>query len=240
MSETIELLYFAGIREALGRGHDELPLTALPTPTIDGLWRWLATQHPDALAWSGFVRVAVNEAFPPTGADPTTLLLRPGDTIALIPPVSGGTSAPPPEHVSDPTGRLVLTRRPLDPAAVEALVLRPEAGGVVTFSGRVRDHTADHAVSSLDYDAYPPMVLKKLAEVVAEATDQWPPILAAVHHRWGHLTVGEVAVVISVSSPHRAEAFAACQHIIDRLKQEVPIWKKETGPEGDEWVGFGP
>ena len=111
---------------------------------------------------------------------------------------------------------------------------------MVCFTGRVRDHTGDHDVSYLEYDAYPAMALEKLAQAVDESVERWPATRSAIHHRWGRLEIGEAAVVVATSSPHRAEAFAACQYIIDRLKEIVPIWKKEVSPEGEEWVGFGP
>jgi molybdopterin synthase catalytic subunit len=84
------------------------------------------------------------------------------------------------------------------------------------------------------------MALRALAAVGAETTARWPTARVAIHHRVGRLELGDAAVVVAVSTPHRAEAFAACQHAIDRLKQIVPIWKKEVGPGGQEWVGMGP
>ncbi len=228
----IQIRYFAAIREAVGLTEEEIPLEVLgDQPTVQELWGWLETQYPNAALWRARVRVARNHEF--VSQDER---LEPGDEIALIPPVSGGSAS----SVEGSQGRCRVTTAPLDVAAVEALVLRQDAGAVVTYTGRVRDHTGDHDVSYLIYEAYPEMALKKLEETVAQAVAQWPEIECAVHHRYGRLELGEAAVVICVTSPHRKDAFEACPFIIDTLKQVVPIWKKEVGPGGQEWVGFGP
>lgn len=118
-----------------------------------------------------------------------------------------------------------------------AAVRGPGSGGIVTFTGSVRDLSEGKAVRKLEYEAFEPMALDKLHQVVAEAGERWPVNAIAIQHRLGTLEIGEDAVVIAVSSPHRAEAFAACQYVIDRLKEIVPIWKKEYGEDGDVWVG---
>ena len=232
----LTILYFAALRERMGRDRDQLPLSALgAAPTVASLWAWLEAQQPSAASWRAHVRVAVNHDF----ASPDAAL-RPGDEVALIPPVSGGQDPDQEQTLTDPTGCFVVTTQPLRLDQVEALVLRPEAGAVVSFTGRVRDHTGDRQVAYLIYEVYAPMALKKLIEVAQEAHERWPRLRVAIHHRYGRLELGCAAVLISVSSPHRADAFAACQHVIDRLKQVVPIWKKEVGPDGQQWVGFGP
>ncbi|MEM1349429.1 MAG: molybdopterin converting factor subunit 1 [Myxococcota bacterium] len=241
MTDALHIHYFAAIREALGRAHDDVPLDELSgTPTVAALWRWLAERYPEASAWPGRVRVAVNHSF----ADEQTTL-HPADEIALIPPVSGGSGTEPNaecdvETVQCEDGLMRVTTMALDPNAVDLMVQRPDAGGVVTFTGRVRDHTGDHDVSYLVYEAYPEMALKKLTEVSSAAKQTWPGTRVAIHHRYGRLEIGEAAVVVSVSHAHRNEAFLACQFIIDELKRVVPIWKKEVGATGEEWVGFGP
>lgn len=130
-----------------------------------------------------------------------------------------------------------LTHEPIDYHALTESVRRAGCGGVVLFLGTVRDLTGDKATASLDYEAYPEMAEKKLAEVEHEMQERWPQIGAvAILHRLGHLEVGEVAVAVAVACPHRAEAFAACQYAIGRLKQVVPIWKKDNRPDGSsEW-----
>jgi molybdopterin synthase catalytic subunit len=113
----------------------------------------------------------------------------------------------------------------------------PGSGGIALFVGCVRDESEGKRVEHLEYEAYEPMAIDKLREVVQEACDRWPVQAIAVQHRLGRLEVGDDAVVIAVSCPHRAEAFDACRHVIDRIKEIVPIWKKEFDERGGSWVG---
>jgi molybdopterin synthase catalytic subunit len=114
---------------------------------------------------------------------------------------------------------------------------RPGAGGMVVFVGSVRDMSEGKQVDFLEYEAFEPMALQKLREVAAEAEARWPVLALAIQHRLGHLEIGDDAVVVVVSCPHRGEAFEACRYAIDRLKEVVPIWKKEHGAGGQVWVG---
>ena len=133
-----------------------------------------------------------------------------------------------------------LTPAPIDPHAVTAAVRAPHCGGVVLFLGTVRDLTGDDVTVRLDYEAYAPMAEKKLAEVAAEVARRWPTGGVAIQHRVGRLEVGDVAVAVAVSCPHRAEAFAACRWAIDAVKELVPIWKKDHAPDGSGgWVHPG-
>jgi molybdopterin synthase catalytic subunit len=116
-------------------------------------------------------------------------------------------------------------------------VRRPGSGGLVTFIGSVRDISEGKRVEFLEYEAYEPMALARLQQVVDEAAARWPVQAMAIQHRVGRLEIGEDAVIIAVACPHRAEAFAACEYAIDRLKEIVPIWKKEHGEDGAVWVG---
>ncbi len=118
-----------------------------------------------------------------------------------------------------------------------AAVRRPGSGGLVTFVGSIRDNSAGQAIQFLEYEAYEPMAMGKLAQVVEEACERWPVHAMAIQHRLGRLEIGEDAVAIAVSCTHRAEAFAACEYAIDRLKEIVPIWKKEHGSDGTTWLG---
>ncbi len=216
----IRVLYFALVREHTGLESETISLA--DGATVADLRAILADRHDIVRRAQRHLRVAVNEDFA-QDAD----VLTPGDEVALIPPVAGG--AP----------RCSLTQDPVDARAVEALVERPEAGAVVTFTGVVRNHAAGRAVDYLVYEVYASMALAKLREVAQEVTTAHPQVQVAICHRYGKLVVGDIAIVIAVSSPHRAVAFAACQQTIDRIKEVVPIWKKEVGPDGKEWVGFG-
>jgi molybdopterin synthase catalytic subunit len=109
-------------------------------------------------------------------------------------------------------------------------------GALVDFFGIVRDHARGRKVVGLEYHAYKPMAEKKLRQIGDEISEKWGIDAVAIVHRVGKLEIGDTAVVISVASPHRAEAFAACKYAIDRIKQIVPIWKKEFGEDGAEWV----
>ena len=130
-----------------------------------------------------------------------------------------------------------LTHEPIDHLALTEAVRRSDCGAVVTFLGTVRDLTDDVATTALDYEAYPGMAEKKLAEIEADVRARWPVSDVAMVHRLGRLAVGEVSVAVAVSCPHRGQAFDACRHAIDRLKELVPIWKREHGPAGaGEWV----
>jgi molybdopterin synthase catalytic subunit len=130
-----------------------------------------------------------------------------------------------------------LTREPIDYHALTEAVRSPHCGAVCLFLGTVRDLTGDQVTEFLDYDAYPPMAEKKLAEIEAEVRRRWPVGDVALVHRLGRLAVGEVSVAVAVSCPHRAQAFDAGRFAIDALKELVPIWKKENAPDGTgEWV----
>jgi molybdopterin synthase catalytic subunit len=130
-----------------------------------------------------------------------------------------------------------LTREPIDHQALTEQVRSPHCGAVVTFLGTVRDLTGDKVTVALDYEAYPGMAEKKLAEIEADVRGRWTVGDIAMVHRLGHMDVGEVSVAVAVSCPHRADAFAACRHAIDRLKELVPIWKRERWADGStEWV----
>jgi molybdopterin synthase catalytic subunit len=131
---------------------------------------------------------------------------------------------------------LSVTTEVLDERAIAGLVSADDAGGIVTFVGKVRDRARGRAVTRLEYDAYPEMVESVFAQIAAEAKSRFAIREVAVHHRLGPLSVGDAAVVVAVSAAHRGAAFDACEYIIDELKTRAPIWKKEYGPDGAAWV----
>jgi molybdopterin synthase catalytic subunit len=131
-----------------------------------------------------------------------------------------------------------LTDDPIDPRALVQRVMRRSDGAYVLFEGVVRDHHEGKAVESIFYDAYRPMAEKEMETIVRALEAELPQVAVAVVHRLGHLVVGDSSIAIVAASPHRAEAFAACRTLIDRIKETVPIWKKERGPDGEEWVGW--
>jgi len=132
---------------------------------------------------------------------------------------------------------IALTQQPIDHAVLADSVRRFSCGAVCTFLGTVRDLTGDERTIALTYEAYAPMAEKKLSEIEADVRSRWPIGDIALVHRLGRLEVGEISVAVAVSCPHRAQAFEACRHAIDRLKELVPIWKKDHAPDGTEaWV----
>ena len=218
----ISVLYFAVFRERLGRDQEalELPSGATVADALDAL----AARHALVAQLRGRFRVAVNQDF---AAD--TAALADGDELALIPPVAGGAG----RHV-------VLATEPLSLDRCLAAVRGEAMGGIVTFTGMVRRHSRGTTIDHLEYEAYGPMAEKVMTALCDEIEAEIPGARLAVEHRVGRLEVGDVAVVIAAAAPHRAEAFAACRAMIDRLKDRVPIWKKELGEDGAEWVGLGP
>jgi molybdopterin synthase catalytic subunit len=131
-----------------------------------------------------------------------------------------------------------LTDSPIDTTALTSSAMRKSDGACVVFEGVVRNHHDGKPVQSIVYEAYVPMAEKEIDKIVRAVQREWPDVAVAVLHRLGRLAVGDVSIAIACVSPHRAEAFAACRAMIDRIKQTVPIWKKERGPGGEEWVGW--
>lgn len=109
-------------------------------------------------------------------------------------------------------------------------------GAITSFVGTVRDNNANRRVTHLEYEAYEPLAMKALEQIVKETVAQWPGIRVAVHHRIGRLAIGEASIVIAAASAHRANAFAACRYVIERVKQIVPIWKHEFFDGGEVWI----
>lgn len=218
----IGVLYFAVFRERLKRDEEQLELAegATVAQAIDAL----AARHPDIAKLRGRFRVAVNQDF----ADDHHVL-RDRDELALIPPVAGGAD----RHV-------VLSDQPLSLDRCVAAVAGPGMGGLVTFTGMVRLHSRGTTIDHLEYEAYAPMAVKVMTQLCEEIEAEVAGTRIAVEHRVGNLAIGDIAVVIAAAAPHRAEAFTACRAMIDRLKDRVPIWKKEVGDDGAEWVGLGP
>ena len=129
-----------------------------------------------------------------------------------------------------------LTTNPLNPEKITAQVRRDTNGAVVTFLGATRNNFQGKQVTTLEYEAYEEMALKKLGEVREELQAQFDLEDIAISHRIGTVPIGEISLVVAVASPHRKEAFQACQAAVDRIKEIVPIWKKEVYDEGSRWV----
>ena len=134
---------------------------------------------------------------------------------------------------------VAITTAPLDLVALVAEVSAGDAGGhgaIATFTGLVRLHNLGRRVLFLEYEAYEPLAVRALERIVAEAREEWPGARLAVHHRIGRLELGEASIIIAAASPHRSDAFAACRYTIERVKQIVPIWKREHFEGGQVWL----
>lgn len=129
-----------------------------------------------------------------------------------------------------------IVSAPIDEKALVARVASPGAGAISTFHGVVRDNSLGRKVLYLEYEAYPPMAIKEMESIGAAVRERWTVEKIAITHRIGRLEIGEASVVIAVSSPHRREAIEACHFAIDRLKQTVPVWKKEFWQGGEVWI----
>lgn len=135
---------------------------------------------------------------------------------------------------------IFITSEKLDGQACTQAVTFDGAGGIVVFTGTVRNATKGKPVQYLDFEAYEKMALKEMDKIARQATERWGLYKMVIHHRTGRVEIGEEAVVIACSSAHRKEAFAACEYAIDTLKQTVPIWKKEVFEDGEVWVSAHP
>jgi len=219
----VEVLLFARLRELVGEASVVVSVPAAPLVSALGVWQALVAVYPRLSGADAGLRVAVNQSYADWDSP-----VGPGDVVAFIPPVAGGSGRGP-VHVW-------LTTEVLDPRAVEALVRTDEDGAICTFIGVVRNHAEGHAVTDMDYEAYPGMAEAEMERIAQEAVERFGVTAVAAVHRLGRLEVGDASVVVSVSAHHRGAAFDACQHTMDTLKAEVPIWKKEHGPDGSEWV----
>ncbi|GAB3499488.1 molybdenum cofactor biosynthesis protein MoaE [Spirosoma knui] len=135
---------------------------------------------------------------------------------------------------------IAITTDPIDVAAALQYLQSAQGGAIDLFLGVVRDNTQDRAVDRLEYEAYDRMAISEMQKIADEANRRWPIISYTIVHRKGTLGIGEIAVLIGVTTAHRAEAFDACRYIIDTIKQTVPIWKKEVFTDGEQWVNAHP
>lgn len=130
-----------------------------------------------------------------------------------------------------------ITKDPISIEKVVSQVVHPHAGAINTFIGTVRELTQGKKTLYLEYEAYESMAKKKMSQIGDEIQQKWPDARVAIWHRIGRLDISDIAVVIAVSTPHRATSFEGCRYAIERIKQLVPIWKKEYWEDGQFWVG---
>jgi len=213
---------FARYREAAGR--ERLDLELPDGGTVESAWSAVVASHPELTPYRPFTLFAVGQDY--VSADHR---LRSDDELCLFPPVSGGAS----DDIYE------VVERQLSADALAAAVDDPGAGGIVIFSGVVRNETGGRAVKFLEYEAHAPMAEAKMREIGEAVRRRWSSVKrVAMQHRIGRLEIGESSVLIAVSAAHRQEAFEACKYAIDTLKQVVPVWKKEHFEDGEVWVGL--
>lgn len=212
---------FASLHELAGIR--ELKLELAEGATVSDLKLRLAADFPSMKPVIDTVVFAVDDDYVAFNAP-----LREGSEVAAIPPVSGG---------SEQAGLFLVTHDVMDPQALANAVARDEAGAIDLFYGVVRNHNDGKAVDHLEYEAHESMALRKLQEVAVETKQRFPEISeVGAWHRVGRLEVGEVSLLVAVSAAHRKECFDACHWAVDRIKEVVPVWKKEFGPDGSFWV----
>jgi molybdopterin converting factor subunit 1 len=217
-SVKIHVRLFASVREIVG--HKELVWEVPVESTVSTLSSRLVSEYPKLRALAPSLKFAVNHEYADTGR-----VLAEGDEVALIPPVSGGVD------IYD------VTDAPLSLDALVAAVGQNSSGAIASFLGVVRGHARGRQVDHLEYDAYSEMAVAKMRQIGDEIRSRWPVDRVAILHRVGSLGVGEASVAIVIGSPHRHEALQACAYAIERLKEIVPIWKKEIWSDGAEWIG---
>ena len=216
---TVRVLYFAAAREAAGTSGEEL---AAGFASVAELRRALVARHAALARILPRCRIAVAEEL--AGEDAP---VPDGAEVAVVPPVAGGAPL------------FAVVDRPLSLDEVVAAVRGDGVGALATFTGTVRDATGGRRVVRLEYEAYGPMAERVLARIGEEVGAAHGAALAVVH-RIGVLAPGDAAVVIAAAAERRGPAFRACEECLERLKREVPIWKREVFEDGAEWVGLGP
>lgn len=217
----IALRFFALMRERIGTGEQEMELP--DGSNVGDVVAWAEEQFADIAPLFRASMVMRNQEY----AEKSDLL-HDGDEIAFIPPVSGG------ENHHD---HYRVTADVLDVQAISQRVAREDAGAMATFVGTVRNNARGRDVLWLDYEAYPEAAEKMLAKIGGEMRERWSILSIAIEHRTGKLGPGEASVVIAVSSAHRSAVFEATRHAIERIKEIVPVWKKEAYADGEIWIG---
>jgi molybdopterin synthase catalytic subunit len=218
----VEVLFFGMLKDLAGRSRDSVDLPE--RATLGDLVDHCVRQIPRLKDFTSSIAMSVNQEY--AGPD---LLLKDGDEIALLPPVSGGSGT-----------RAKIVRSPVDAQAVLDMIKHPSDGAAVTFEGVVRNNTRGRRTLYLDYESYEEMALKQMESLAEEAIQRFQLRDVAIVHRLGRLEIGETSVLIVVASAHRGAALDACRWIIDTLKRSVPIWKKEHFEDGAVWADGEP
>jgi molybdopterin synthase catalytic subunit/molybdopterin converting factor small subunit len=228
----VQLLPFGVLRDVLSPAPFEMPAGATVGDLLTVLGETLRNQ-PSVTQLLTRIAVSVNAEYAQSGQ-----ILKEGDRVGLLPPVSGGNGEAA-VHMVEP--RLTyLTHEAIDAEKLIAAIKQGSDGAVVVFDGIVRDNTRGRRTLHLDYEAYEEMASAQIAELARQAIARFDVRGVTLVHRLGRLQIGETSVLIVVASAHRAAAFEACRWLIDTLKKTVPIWKKETFADGVVWTDGEP
>jgi molybdopterin synthase catalytic subunit len=225
-----EVRLFATLKDRAGR--DRITVSLDPAATVGELQLAIEQGYPSLAEALPSALVAVNKAF--ASAD---TVLEAGDEVAIFPPVSGGTD----EEFPYPT-YFKVTTDPVDLATIHAQLTRPDIGAIVTFSGAVRGETHRDGLPAatiyLEYEAYEEMAEQKMGQIAQEIWARWPDVRGvAIVQRIGKLAIGETTTIVACAAGHRDQgAFEAARYGIDRLKEIVPVWKKEVGQDKSVWI----
>ena len=231
----VHVLFFGMLKDIVGRPEERMVLEE--GSDIARLYELYAARFPRLAEHAPSILFSRNKEF--VGR---TERLREGDEVAFLPPVSGGSSyecageSAPSGESTESVIVAHLARDPIDTRALVEQLKRGQDGAVVVFEGIVRNHSGDRTTLYLEYEAYEPMALEKMRQIGKEILRKFPVDRVGMAHRLGRLEISEASVVIVVTSAHRRPAFEACHYGIDRLKQIVPIWKKEHFADGSVWV----
>ncbi len=248
----VQVKFFAIFREMLGVKSEAKDIP--DGTTVEQLWQAYAATSPRAI--SVRAAYAVNQKLVPADQ-----VLREGDVVGFLPPVSGGagqvkskkvkvkSNAPRGKrkavkrkaaNVKDKTSRAPeeawITTRRLDLNVLVKRVAFPGAGAIIPFIGVVRDNSQGKPVDHLEYEAYPEMAEQALREIIAEIHERWAEVRVVIAHRIGKLKIGDASLIIAIAAPHRPEGYAASRYAIERIKAIVPVWKKEFTTDGESWV----
>jgi MoaE-MoaD fusion protein len=222
----VRVLFFGRLKDIVGKSEEQAELS--DGARVEDLFARYGRSFPELAKFRSSVVASVNQEFAEWRAPLTA-----GDEVAFLPPVSGGAI---PADAAVEEDLCALVRTPIETAETVAKLKAPSDGAVVVFEGIVRNHSGSRSTLYLEYEAYEAMALAKMREIGAEMREKFSIRRYAMIHRLGHLEIGETAVLVAVSSAHRAAAFDACRYGIDTLKRTAPIWKKEFFRDGAAWA----
>lgn len=225
----VRVLLFGQLRDLIGRREESLDLPS--GATLASVTDHYARQFPAFLAIQAAIACSVNQEYASGSA-----ILKEGDEVGLLPPVSGGKSS---ESTLE-SAHCAIVREPINTRALADSIKAAEDGAVAVFEGIVRNHSRGRRTLYLDYEAYESMALHEMQRLAEAARERFAVREVRLVHRLGRLEIGETSVLIAVAAAHRAAAFEACRWLIDTLKKTVPVWKKEYFEDGAIWADGEP